>query len=64
MYSIEAHILCSDDHDEMLPIDMQAVELQIENIVSVALLERFETVYVTNVTVKLLRREHEDNIPI
>lgn len=64
MYKIEIHTLCPAIHSEVLPTDVISIELQIENIVSQALLELFETVYVTKVIVRFIQRDYEENTPI
>jgi hypothetical protein len=64
MYTIEIHVLCPAIHSEVLPTDVISIELQIENIVSQALLELFEIVSVTKVIVRFIQGEYENNIPI
>ena len=64
MYTIEIHVLCPDSHSEVLSTDVVSIELQIENIVSLALLELFEKVFVTKVMVSFIQGAYEDSIPI
>src|ERR1700681_4799683 len=51
MYCIQIYLQCSDEHTEVFPDDPETTELLVENIVSQALLELFEAVYVEEVVV-------------
>lgn len=59
MYTIEIHIQCPAEHSEVSD-DATSTELLIENVVSQALLELFEAVYVTKVTVRIVHGEYSD----
>ncbi len=59
MYAIEIQVQCPTEHSEVSD-DLNATELLVENVVSQALLELFETVYVRDVTIRIVRREYSD----
>jgi len=59
MYAIEIYVQCPAEHCEV-STDAISTELLIENVVSQALLELFEAVYVTKVIVRIVRGEYGD----
>ena len=50
MCIVHMRVRCSDKYSELLVDDVEYTELTIENLVSLALLEVFDTVEVENVT--------------
>ncbi|MEO8955432.1 MAG: hypothetical protein ABI396_10980 [Ktedonobacteraceae bacterium] len=59
MYAIEIYVQCPVEHNE-LSADAVSSELLVENIVSQALLEVFEAVYVTKVIVRVIKGKYDD----
>src|SRR5260370_10635467 len=57
MYTIEIRIECPSGCCEVLPNDVNTAELLVENIISQAMLELFETVIVKQVIVKFNQLE-------
>lgn len=52
MCTLYLRVQCSDTNSEVFVDDVERTELTVENVVSMALLEVFDTVLVDNVTVQ------------
>ena len=57
MYSIEIHLQSHHDYSEVLPQDVQTIELLVEDLVSRVLLELFGQVTVKEVIINCLSLE-------
>ena len=62
MCFIRINVQCSENCTELMVENVQDAELMIENIVSTALLELFDTVYVNDVKLYRSLRESEDDV--
>lgn len=60
MYAIQIYVQCPTEHCEV-STDAVSTEMLVENIVSQALLELFEVVYVTKVIVRVIRGGYDDD---
>ncbi len=62
MCTVLLRVQCSEKFSEVLVGDLERTELTIEDVVSTALLELFDTVCVEDITVRPEGRESEESV--